>query len=299
MPLSTRVCALCLSLVLVVAPCRAADVDPFDQSGITIEVLPTDAKAIKVVLIAGVPTPKLRSGEHEYFAGCALLMKMLRQTPGVFPVLARDGWPKKSETLKGAKAVVLFVEGGAAHPALKGDRLKELERLEKSGAGIVHLHSAIDYPRDLGDRVRVLAGAAWEPRHSLRAHWVAEFTKFPGHPITRGVTPFKIDDGWLWKLRYVDRMKGVTPLLRTRSPKDKSKTSDDEAIISFAFERPHGGRSFTFTGCHLHESWKLPGFRQFIVNGILWSAGLEIPEKGAPVVLKPADERVHLDRKVK
>jgi hypothetical protein len=63
------------------------------------------------------------------------------------------------------------------------------------------------------------------------------------------------------------------------------------------YERPGGGRSFAFTGCHLHESWGLDGFRRLIVNGILWSAGQDIPQGGAPVVLDPADLKTNLDRK--
>jgi type 1 glutamine amidotransferase len=289
-----------LALLVILAAAsmvRAAEPDPFDQSGIPIEELPTDPKLAKVVLIAGLPTPKLKSGEHEYFAGCALLWKMLRQTPGVFPVVARDGWPTKPETLAGAKAVVLFLEGGYVHPALRGDRISQLQRLADAGAGIVHFHSAIDYPKDLGDRVRGLAGAHWEKGYSQRAHWVAAFDAFPNHPICRGVTRFEINDGWLWKLRFVPELKGVTPLLRTTNPKAAAKAPEAEAIVSWAYERPGGGRSFAFTGGHLHESWGQEGYRRFLVNGILWSAGLEVPKDGAPVKLGPAELMRHLDRK--
>ncbi|OWK42960.1 ThuA domain-containing protein [Fimbriiglobus ruber] len=271
--------------------------DPFDQSDVPIEEKPTDPALAKIVLIAGHPTPKLKSGEHEYFAGCALLWKMLKQTPGVFPVVVRDAWPKKADTLTGAKAVVLFLEGGDVHSALKGDHMQELLALERAGTGIVHLHSAIDYPKDYGDRTRTLAGAAWEKGYSLRAHWVSSFETFPDHPVCRGVTPFKIDDGWLWKLRFVPDMKGITPLLRTKSPKAATTTTDDEAIISWAYDRPSGGKSFAFTGCHLHDSWKQEGYRRFLVNGILWSAGREIPPGGAPVALDAKDAWKHLDRK--
>lgn len=289
-----RCMLLCLALGTSL---HAAEPNPFDQSGLPIEEQPTDPKATKVVLIAGLASPKLKSGEHEYFAGCALLMKMLQQTPGVAPVLVRDGWPKKPETLQGAKAVVMFLEGADVHTAIKGDRFAELMKLEKAGAGLVHLHSAIDYPKDFADRVRTLTGGAWEKGHSLRAHWIGEFETFPDHPITRGVKPFKIDDGWLWKHRFVAERKGVTPLLRTKSPKDMGKTNDDDAIVGWAYDRPTGGKSFTFTGCHLHESWKIEGYRRFLVNGILWSAGLEVPKEGATVVLKPEDEKRHLDAK--
>lgn len=274
----------------------AKEGDPFDQSAVPIEELPKDPKSVKIVLIAGVGSPKLKTGEHEYFAGCAVLMKLLQQTPGVTPVLARDGWPKKPETLQGAKAIVLFLEGGDAHAALKGERMQELQKLAESGVGIVHLHSAIDYPKDFGDRVRSWSGAAWEKGYGKRAHWVAEFDQFPDHAITRGVTPFKIDDGWLWKLRFVPEMKGVTPLVSTVSPKEKElKLPAAESIVGWAYERPTGGKSFNFTGCHLHESLGQEGYRRFLVNGILWSAGVEIPKEGAPVKIEKEELKKYFD----
>ncbi len=69
------------------------------------------------------------------------------------------------------------------------------------------------------------------------------------------------------------------------------------SVISWAYERHGGGRSFAFTGCHLHESWGLDGFRKLIVNGILWSAGQEIPSGGASVKLDRTELMLHLDKK--
>ena len=88
----------------------------------------------------------------------------------------------------------------------------------------------------------------------------------------------------------------MTPLLRTKSPKDAGKTTDD-AVVAWAFDRPNGGKSFTFTGGHLHDSLAKDGYRRFLVNGILWSAGQDIPKAGAPVALDAADARKHLDKK--
>jgi hypothetical protein len=277
----------CLSLLapflLAVGAVNAGTPAPKLPPGVKIEEQPTDAKQTKIVLIAG--TNYFKRGEHDYAAGCAVLMDLLRQTPGVFPVLALD-WPKNPETFAGAKAVVFFFDGGDKHAVFKGDRLAQVQKLVDAGVGIVQLHQAADYPKDLGERARGWAGAAFEKGYSQRAHWVDEFKAFPDHPIFRGVTPFKLDDGWLYKLRFAAGKKGVTPLLRTVSPKaKKAGEPGDEAIVAWAFERPGGGRSFTFTGAHLHRSLAEPGYRRFLVNGILWSAGLDVPPAGAPVAL--------------
>ena len=248
-----------------------------------VEELPKDDKAAKIVLIAG--SNYFKPGEHDYVAACAVLIDLLKQTDGVAPVLAVN-WPKKPETLAGAKAIVLFLDGGDKHPLIQKDRFAEIRKLVEGGTGIVQLHQIADYPKDFGERARALTGAAWEKGLSARAHWVDEFKAFPEHAIATGVKPFKIDDGWLTKLRFADGMKGVTPLMKTRDPKSTDKKELGQGdIVAWAYEPKTGGRSFTFTGGHLHASFAEEGYRRLLVNGILWSAGREIPKEGAPVVL--------------
>ncbi|MBI3856151.1 MAG: hypothetical protein HY293_10730 [Planctomycetes bacterium] len=89
---------------------------PQDRSDVPLEVEPTDASAAKIVVIAGGFSKG--KGEHEYFAGSALLTKLLKQTPGVAPVLAAEGWPKNERLLEGAKTIVFYMDGGGKQPIL-------------------------------------------------------------------------------------------------------------------------------------------------------------------------------------
>lgn len=265
------------------ASAAAAESAPSLPRGIVLEESPTAAGATKIVLVAG--SNFFKPGEHEYVGGCAVLMDLLRQTPGVVPVLAVD-WPTKPETFAGAKGVVCFFDGGDKHAVLQPAKFAEMKRLAESGVGLTLLHQGIDVPKQLGDDMRRWAGAAFEKGVSQRAHWVAEFKTFNDHPICRGVQPFTIDDGWLWQLHFVEGLSGVTPLLRTVSPKAVAPpASDADPVVSFAYERPTGGRSFTFTGGHLHKSFAEEGYRRYLVNGILWTAGVDVPATGAPVAL--------------
>src|SRR5271168_5022 len=109
------------------------------------------AEPVKIVFIAG--SNAFKPGEHEYLAGTTVLMDLLRQTPGVAPVLAID-WPEKPDTLKDAKAVVLFLDGGDKHAVLKGERVAQVQQLIDGGVGLVQIHQVADYPKDLGDRAR-------------------------------------------------------------------------------------------------------------------------------------------------
>src|ERR1700722_4037973 len=66
-------------------------IDPYDQSKVPLEVEPpADFKGKKIVLVAG--SRSHGPGDHEFFAGTAILMNLLKQTPNVWPVMARDGW---------------------------------------------------------------------------------------------------------------------------------------------------------------------------------------------------------------
>ena len=278
-----RIPALAVAALSAVALAFAAV--PPAKNDPPVEQTPADAKAPKIVLVAG--SNYFKPGEHEYVAGCAVLMDLLRPN-GVAPVLALD-WPKKPETFAGAKAVLFFFDGAEKHQVLKEDRTAKFQKLMDDKVGLVQLHQTADYPKDFGDKARGWAGGAWEKGTGERAHWVTEFDTFPDHPVCRGVKAFKIDDGWLFKNRFVPEMKGVTPLLRTWNPKATVKPTGGQDVVAWAYERPEGGRSFTFTGAHLHASLAQEGYRRFLVNGILWAAGVEVPKDGAKVALDASD----------
>jgi hypothetical protein len=266
-------------------------VAPQDRSEVPLEVEPADASATKIVILAGGFSKG--KGEHEYFAGSVLLSKFLKQTPGVATVLAAEGWPKNERILEGAKTIVFYMDGIGKQPLVVPGKLQLIEKLAARGVGIVHLHQVIDYPKTHTDRMLPLLGGVWAPGPGARGHWDGVFDKFVEHPITRGVAPFTENDGFIYKNRFVEEMKGITPLLRTSPPKTTLKGSED--IVSWAYQRPDGGRSFVFTGCHTHAAWGLEGMRRFVTNGILWSAGLEIPSGGAPVALEEGDLNKYLD----
>jgi type 1 glutamine amidotransferase len=50
-----------------------------------------------------------------------------------------------------------------------------------------------------------------------------------------------------------------------------------------------GGRSFGTTLGHFYEDYARPEFRKTIVNGILWTGSVDVPEAGAAVKRTPDD----------
>lgn len=273
-----------------------------EQQQVPLEVPPPDAKLAKVVLIAGSVSSK--PGGHEYFAGCALLMKCLKQTPGVWPVMAAEGWPKDESIFDGAKAVVCYMDGGAKLAFLAPERWAKIQQLVKGGAGLMMLHQAVEVPEERSAELQSWLGGVFKPDIGCRGHWDMDFAKFPEHPVTRGVEPFSAPkDGWLYNLHFLP--KGVTPVIAGTVP-DKNRTTEDakahagrEEVIGWAYERQGGGRSFGFTGADWHTNWAVESQRKLIVNAILWTAGLEVPKAGAPVAITREDLMKNWDDKPK
>ncbi len=283
----------------------AQDIDPYDQSQVPLEVEPSDPGPAKIVLVAGKASHG--PGHHEYFAGLALLMKVLRQTPGAFPVLARDGWPKNEKIFEGARAIVFFADGGGGHPLLAPGRMDLLQKEIDRGAGFACIHYGVNFPRQAGTRILSWLGGYYEAGYSASgaSTWTAEYKTLPDHPVARGLQPFTLKDEWYYHMRFVPDMKGVTPILKavppdsTRNSEDAKKHAGEPEVTAWAFEREGGGRSFGTTGGHYHENWGDASWRRVVANGILWTAKVEIPAGGAKVDLDPADLKRNLDDKRK
>jgi type 1 glutamine amidotransferase len=288
-------------LALAVAALSAADQNPYDQSGVPLEVQPTDPSLNKIVLVAGHASHG--PGEHEFFAGCSVLMKLLKETPGVFPVMARDGWPKDPRTFENAKSVVFYLDGGDGHPIIQKGHREAVQKLMDQGVGFVNLHYAVEYPKSQSDHVLNWLGGYYETGYSINPHWEADFKSMPQHAITRGVKPFDIRDEWYFNIRFAPESKEVTPILKATPPDNVRGTPAAKEhpgrseIVAWAFERPNGGRSFGFTGGHFHKNWGDENFRRLVVNAILWTAHVEVPKDGAKVDLDPAELNKNLDRK--
>ena len=43
-----------------------------------------------------------------------------------------------------------------------------------------------------------------------------------------------------------------------------------------------GGRGVGFTGGHHHRNWAIDGYRQLVLNSIVWAAGAKVPSSGVP-----------------
>ena len=249
----------------------------------------------KIVVIAGHKSHGY--GGHEFNAGCLLLKRSLDENvPEVETVVHLSGWPKDPKALDDADSIVLYMDGGDEHPV--NTRLAEVDRLMKKGVGLVGLHYAIEVPKgESGNRFLDWIGGYFETFWSVNPHWTMKKPQLANdHPITRGVKPFIVNDEWYYHMRFREAMEGVTPII-TATPPDSTRREEPSIrggnpavfarkgmpeVEAWARERPDGGRGFGFTGGHNHWNWAHDDFRKLVLNAIIWSAGVEVPEEGVP-----------------
>ncbi|MFT4550222.1 MAG: hypothetical protein ACI9MB_004198, partial [Verrucomicrobiales bacterium] len=98
------------------------------------------------------------------------------------------------------------------------------------------------------------------------------------HPVCRGWKPHELHDEYYLK----PSIGSGKPLLQVKAP-------EDEVVVGWVHERAGGGRAFGTTLGHFYRNFQQADFRRMIVNGILWSAHVKVPEAGAPVTLSEED----------
>jgi ankyrin repeat protein len=182
-------------------------------------------------------------------------------------VVHRVSWPSE-ELLRAADAVVIYSDGNRDHPAL--GREADLDQLADRGAGIVILHYALDgMPGALDETLLAVVGGVYEDNTSYNPLWTLKDPMLARHAVTRGVKPFELKDEWYYNLKFGD----ITPLLQAVPPEEEQAYT-----LAWIF----GRNAFGFTGGHYHHNWGNADYRKLVLNGIVWSAGLEVPADGVP-----------------
>ena len=241
--------------------------------------------APKQLLLIGDKPDGHKPGTHEYMAGVRILAKLLEKVPEVETRVVRgaEPWAEGPEMIAKADGVVFFVSQGARWMQRGPRRYDALAKLAERRGGVAALHWGVGAKEGkyVEGQVRLLGGSRGGPG---RKHGV--FTaklKLAGedHPTLCGIEPFEIHDEFYYKLDLAEK-PAVTPLLTTRI-----KGKGPHETVAWAWERPDGGRSFGFVGMHYHRNWQRPEYRRLIAQGVLWSLGLPIAEKGIDVEIDP------------
>lgn len=251
-------------------------------------------------------------GSHEVAAGGRLMQWALENMGNVSGVKADVlyEWPKGRGVLETASTIVFI--GDTFPPQRMPDRaanLRDVGEMMTRGAGIVCVHYATGLRAEdvEPDGAHPLLGwlggyfATKTPHHQSVAKVFQSVTVSPaaaGHPVSRGWREFTVDDEPYYNNYFgpdENRLAAnVTAFATAMLPPEAPKRE----VVAWGTERTDGGRGFAIVMPHFYKNWANEDLRRFILNGILWTAKLEVPAGGvrtpAPDLAKFGPESVEL-----
>jgi len=152
-----------------------------------------------------------------------------------------------------------------------------------TGLGAMHVTPEGDHPL-----LRWMGGyfATRTPHHQSIARIFDSATIEPekgDHPVLRGWKSFTLRDEPYIK-NYFGKdgpAKNVTILASSMLPPE----SPAREAVAWAVSRPDGGRGVGIVMPHFFKNWQNDDLRRLILNGIVWSAKLEVPAEGVKTKL--------------
>jgi hypothetical protein len=249
--------------------------------GIVALFAPLAQAAPKRLLLVGQGPDGHPPGSHEFIAGVRevqTLLKPFSKEIAITVTKADEPWTEGPKLIDQADAILLLVTQGARWMQTDADRFAALKRLAARQGAIMALHWSIGAheAQYIPGQLALLGGTRGGPQRKYKVIENDVHLAETNHPIVRGLHDFRIKDEFYYRLDLVPPSPQFHPLLKT------NLDGNDETIC-WAWERPDGGRSFAYVGLHFHENWKRPEYRRLVTQGVLWSLGLAIPEKGVPV----------------
>jgi len=245
----------------------------------------------RVLIIVGPSTHP--PGSHEVAAGGRLMkhcVENMNNLPGIKAEIV-EGWPGKE--LRDEASTVVFI--GDFFPPNRlpnaAQNLAALEAMMNRGCGIVCVHYANGVHGDdvtpEGDHPLLRWIGGYFANRSCKHHesFAKIFTSAtitptdPQHAITYGVKEFTLHDEPYYNNYFGpgNRMAAnVKSLATSMLPPDNPKPE----TVAWCIERPDNGRGFGIVMPHFYKNWRDENLRRFILNGIVWTAKLEVPTEG-------------------
>ena len=236
-------------------------------------------------------------GQHEHNPGTLILTKKLKESHQINLniKIVKNSWPSQ-EDFNWADSCVIYSDGWQYGIAKGMERMQQLETFMNKGKGVVRLHWATGSDKKDKNKHLNLFGGNMEKRHSLHSTiWKQKFLSMPKHEINNGVNPFTLQDECYFFMRWHNDDKSHIKDILLALPEDVPekrykklkahkalKAVQDKQLqsLAWAFERPEGGRAFSYTGGHFHWNWANDNLRKLILNAIVWTSGAKVPNSG-------------------
>lgn len=253
----------------------------------------------KIIFLAG-PKDHGAPGRHEHEKDLRMLAAALESSPNLKGRVKTEVYVGKAPTDLSvyADAAAIVIESSSdrdareTHPlfppepettrhtydAATLEFLKGIDARAKAGMGVVVFHYA-NWAEHWVARRHYLdwTGGLWV--QGVSRNPVDQWTmtpKLPDHPILRGVKEWSYRDEVFCRFHLPVDLKRSELLLAT-----PAKAPTGPQIASWAYEREGGGRGFVYGGADFHDNLgRIEDYRRYLLNGIVWAAGLEVPAGG-------------------
>ena len=210
------------------------------------------------------------------------------------------------EDLKGVDAIIIesSAEGSSkerAHPifppteanARTYDKatlnyLAQVDSLHKAGMGIMILHWAITTTNQKATQYHMnwfgSASLSGYTRNPLGFWSVTPVKSAQSHPILRGVGPWNYKDEIFSKMVVNPADPYRTDLLTGTTEKSNQGAAEPLGIAT-AYDK-NGARGVLWGGMDYHSALLNENYRRFVLNAILWTAGIDVPTGGVKSTAK-------------
>jgi type 1 glutamine amidotransferase len=254
----------------------------------------------KIVFLAG-PKDHGAVGRHEYEKDLRELAWSLENAGNLEDVTVEvlvGKAPRDLSVLEDASAIVIYCSGdwradethvlfqqfeatdGRRYDADTTAYLQKLDQLIKEkGIGISIFHYTVWVENWVGRRYYLnWLGGLWIPYASHNPVDTWTMSPLPvQHPVLSGVQPWTYRDEVFSRYFLFDNPRRTELMQGTPS----NTNNGAPRAVSWVYERPDGGRSFVWGGSDFHDNMhSQANYRRFLLNGIVWTAKIEVPAEG-------------------
>jgi type 1 glutamine amidotransferase len=266
--------------------------------GFAVFSIPAFAQTKKIVFLAG-PKDHGAPGRHEHERDLRVLAYALEHATnlkGVTTQVLVGKPPVDLDALKDAAVIVIesstdrnakethalfpnnTTTDGKTYDAETLAYVKSIDGLMKKGVGMVVFHYATSVGNETAQQYFLdWLGGYW--KSGVSTNPVDEWSmtaETPSHPILRGVKPWTYHEEIFCRF-YLPENPARTPLLIGTPAKNAAVGPQ---VASFAYQRQEGGRGFVMGGLDWNSNMLIEDNRRFLLNGIVWAAGMEVPAGG-------------------
>jgi len=166
--------------------------------------------------------------------------------------------------------------------------LDQVDSLHKAGMGIVVLHWAVAAENQKAFNLYTSwFGGGYIPGYSQNplGMWTIKPIKSgQNHPIMRGVGQWTYKDELFSKFMVIPEDPRRTDLLMGEAPKTNMGPVPARCV-TWAYESGLS-RGLIYGGMDYHSALLQDNYRRFLMNAIVWAAGIEVPEGGVKSAAK-------------